>query len=85
MKMKKKEPQGDTDELAEGLSALSLTQKENTEVHVSINNYLKLPRQKKLLGNCTGIECKTIESSCCTNCRVGSNNKRRSRKAACSA
>merc|ERR1712131_375054 len=33
MKMKKKEPQGDTDELAEGLSALSLTQKENTEVH----------------------------------------------------
>ena len=47
MKMKKKEPQGDTDELAEGLSALSLTQKENTEVHVSINNYLKLPRQKR--------------------------------------
>lgn len=32
MKMKKKEPQGDTDELAEGLSALSLTQKENNEV-----------------------------------------------------
>ena len=37
-KMKKKEPQGDTDELAEGLSALSLTQKENTEVHVSHHN-----------------------------------------------
>ena len=35
MKMKKKEPQGDTDELAEGLSALSLTQKENNEVQVS--------------------------------------------------
>ena len=33
--MKKKEPQGDTDELAEGLSALSLTQKENNEVQVS--------------------------------------------------
>ena len=32
--MKKKEPQGDTDELAEGLSALSLTQKENNEVQV---------------------------------------------------
>ena len=33
--MKKKEPQGDTDELAEGLSALSLTQKENNEVQVN--------------------------------------------------
>ena len=30
-KMKAKEPQGDTDELADGLSALSLTQKENNE------------------------------------------------------
>jgi len=30
-KMKAKEPQGDTDQLAEGLSALSLTQKENNE------------------------------------------------------
>ena len=27
--MKKKEPQGDSDELSEGLSALSLTEKEN--------------------------------------------------------
>ena len=29
-KMKKKEPQGDTDALADGLSALSLTEQENT-------------------------------------------------------
>ena len=37
-KMKKKEPQGDSDELTDGLSALSLTEKENNIATVSMTH-----------------------------------------------
>ena len=37
-KMKKKEPQGESDELTDGLSALSLTEKENNVATVSITH-----------------------------------------------
>ena len=40
--MKKKEPQGDTDDLVEGLSALSLTEKENAAATVSAKDSLQI-------------------------------------------
>ena len=73
--MKKKEPQGDTDELAEGLSALSLTQKENNEVQVSQAMTQALNDSKTILDGRSRVECKTVESSRCTNCRASSSNK----------